>query len=480
MDFSGTTVLCVGDLMLDEFMSGDVSRISPEAPVPVLRLTESRTMLGGVGNVARNVCALGGRAVLIGLIGQDQNGDKLRDLVALTPRLVDGVVSSSLRPTTRKCRYSAVNQQVLRVDEEFTFPARPREIELLKSTIAAQICEAHAVILSDYGKGVLTREVIRFAIAEASARAIPIFIDPKSNDFSLYAGATCVTPNLGELSAACGTRLDSEQEIVAFARDLLARNNLGAILVTRSADGMTLVQANGDFRSVQARALEVFDVSGAGDTAIATFALACASGETMGTAMHVANVAAGVVVGKVGTATVGFRELIDALDGGQQPASASNGALLDATSAVALVDRWKRRGLTVGFTNGCFDILHAGHVSLLGQAHAQCNKLIVGLNSDDSVKRLKGPSRPFNMLSDRAAVLAGLRYVDAVTAFDEDTPRRLVELLRPDVLIKGADYKLEDVVGADLVQTNGGRVFLASFVHQRSTTRLINGIRNAS
>lgn len=477
MDFSNTSVLCVGDVMLDEFMSGSIDRISPEAPVPVLRLTETRTMLGGAGNVARNIAALGGNAVLVGLVGQDANVERLRQLVAMTPRLIDATVGSPLRPTTRKSRFSAVHQQVLRVDEEFTLPARPSEVELLKARIGERMSGVQAVILSDYRKGVLTPEIVRFAIAQARARDIPVFVDPKSKDFSKYRGATCITPNLAELAAAGGRPAEEEAEIVALAREFLVKAKAEAILVTRSASGMTLVQASGEVRSVQARALEVFDVSGAGDTAIATFALAYASGETMARAMEIANAAAGIVVGKLGTATVNPDELARAVDDDEDRNAGPNATLLDLGSAVALVDRWKRRGLTVGFTNGCFDILHAGHVSLLAQARAQCSRLIVGLNTDDSVRRLKGADRPLNALSDRAAVLTGMRYVDGVVAFREETPSALVELLRPDVLIKGADYRLEEVAGADVVRANGGRVVLAEFVSERSTTRLVQAIQ---
>jgi len=477
MELLDKSILCIGDLMLDRLVRGDVDRISPEAPVPVLKLRESQAGLGGVGNVAHNVVALGGRAVLIGLVGVDALAQELTSLIAAKPGIVDAKIASRSRPTTCKSRFFAAGQQVIRVDDEVVRPAAPAEANQLLREMERSIGSADAVILSDYGKGALTPEVIAFAISKAQALGIPVFVDPKGADFRRYRGATCITPNVGELAAASGRSCQTDEEIVDTAVQLLKTAEAEAILVTRSERGMTLVEKNGAVTSVQASAKEVFDVSGAGDTAIATLALCHASGASLATAMRVANAAAGVVVSKVGTAAVSRSELADALERQESFTKAVPSSLLSGRDAVAVVSRWRRFGLTCGFTNGCFDILHTGHISLLQQARGQCNRLIVGLNSDESVRRLKGPDRPVNTLENRAAALAAIRFVDAVVAFRENTPAALIELLRPDVLIKGSDYTVDEVVGADFVRANGGRVFLAEFVAQQSTTKLINKLR---
>jgi D-beta-D-heptose 7-phosphate kinase/D-beta-D-heptose 1-phosphate adenosyltransferase len=478
MDFSRTTVLCVGDVMIDRYMLGEVRRISPEAPVPVLQLNECRTMLGGAGNVARNIAALGGKVVLIGLVGNDAKGEELTGLVTDIPGIIDATVRTASRPTSCKSRVIAQRQQVIRIDDETTCSALPTEQNDLRAAIDAWIETVDAVILSDYGKGVLAPEFNAYAIDQARKRGLDVFVDPKSSDFTRYAGATCITPNLKELAAAAGSVPQTEDEIADAAHKLLAIANCDAMLVTRSEEGMMLVTAKGHVSVVPARALEVFDISGAGDTAIATFALACANGQPMPQAMRIANLAAGIVVGKTFTATVSREELAHALDEElSNPETASS--MISRQAAANLAQRWKRAGLKVGFTNGCFDVLHAGHVSLLRQARSKCDRLVVGLNTDASVKRLKGAERPLNVLEDRASVLSAVRFVDAIVSFHEDTPRALIEQIRPDVLIKGSDYSLDDVVGADIVKADGGSVFLADLVAERSTTDLISRIRRS-
>jgi len=480
VDFSRTTVLCVGDVMIDRYMLGEVRRISPEAPVPVLQLNECRTMLGGAGNVARNIAALGGKVALIGLVGTDATGEEHKGLVAGIPGIIDATVRTALRPTSCKSRVIAQRQQVIRIDEETACPALATEQNDLRAAVDAWIEMVDAVILSDYGKGVLAPEFNAYAIAQARKRGLGVFVDPKSSDFTRYAGATCITPNLKELAAAAGSLPQTEDEIAEAARKLLAIANSDAMLITRSEDGMMLVTAKGHVSVVPARALEVFDISGAGDTAIAIFALACANGQPMPEAMRIANLAAGVVVGKTFTATVSREELAHALDDELRANLETPTSMVSRQAAANLAQRWKRAGLKVGFTNGCFDVLHAGHVSLLRQARSKCDRLVVGLNSDASVKRLKGAERPLNALEDRASVLSALRFVDAIVPFHEDTPRALIEQIRPDVLIKGSDYSLDNVVGADIVQADGGSVFLADLVAERSTTGLISRIRKSA
>jgi len=471
MQFASTPILCIGDVMLDRYLYGDVERISPEAPVPVLRLRRTQTMLGGVGNVAHNIAALGGEVRLLGLIGDDEAGRTLSRLVNDIRGIHAHLITTRHRPTISKMRFLASRQQVVRADEESNAALQPEEEEALLFALKALVPQAGAIILSDYGKGTLSPQVIEMAIAEARARGISVFVDPKGEDFSRYRGASCITPNLKELAAAAHLPVGAEAEIVAAARKVLVAAEANAILVTRSEQGMTLVEADGAVHSVPARAREVFDVSGAGDTVIATLALAHVSGFALPQAMRIANAAAGVVVSKLGTATLGLAELLHELE--EQDHTDSPLALRSWAEAQAMVSRWKQQGLTVGFTNGCFDILHAGHIALLASARAECDRLVVALNSDASVRRLKGPTRPINRLEDRVAVLAAIRHVDCLVVFDEDTPLSLIRALQPDVLIKGGDYRLEEVVGADVVRAAGGRVVLCDLLADRSTSSMI-------
>ncbi|MBB2202049.1 D-glycero-beta-D-manno-heptose-7-phosphate kinase [Gluconacetobacter tumulisoli] len=482
MDFSSITVLCIGDVMLDRFVYGEMERISPEAPVPVLRLGRTREMPGGVGNVANNILSLGGRAILIGLVGRDAPGAALRTLLGARPGLTDALVDTDARPTICKTRFIAANQQVIRADEESRLPVQDAETRALIAAIDAHVDAARIVVLSDYAKGACAEPVVRHVIARARARSIPVFVDPKSRDFSRYRGAACITPNARELAQATGLPVDSDAEIEQAARAAMIQADAGAILATRSEKGMALVERTGTgpagtVQTVPARAREVFDVSGAGDTVIATLALAAASGMTLAQAMHVANAAAGVVVGKLGTATADIAEVLAELDAQDHAHVAGAPGLLSRDQAADQVARWKAQGLRVGFTNGCFDILHPGHVGLLAAARAGCDRLVVALNTDASVARLKGPDRPVNTLRDRATVMMGIRHVDAVVAFDEDTPLNLIRLLLPDVLVKGADYAPDQVVGADVVQAAGGRLLLARLEDGQSTTRTLGRIR---
>ena len=485
LDFAGVPVLCVGDIMLDRFLRGDVDRISPEAPIPVIRLRETREMLGGCGNVAHNVAALGGRAILVGLLADDDSGRTVRRLAAAIPGVVSAFVATSVRPTICKSRYMAANQQVVRADEESALPLQPEEEQALLTAITAAIKGVGAILLSDYGKAVMSPAITAHLIAMASARAIPVFVDPKSDDFAAYRGATCITPNLKELAIASRMPVGTEAEIIAAARLVLAQAGAAAILVTRSEHGMTLVEAglsSESVHSVPARAREVFDVSGAGDTVVATMALARAAGLSLVQAMHVANAAAGVVVSKLGTATASIHEVLHEMEeqdhqAGPDTAGTHLPGLRSTEAGVAMIARWKDQGLRVGLTNGCFDILHPGHVALLKAARAQCDRLVVALNTDASVSRLKGPTRPVNALHHRSQVMAALRYVDCVVAFDEPTPLELIRQLLPDVLIKGADYAEHEVVGGDVVKAAGGRVFLAQLVPGQSTTGIVDRLR---
>jgi D-beta-D-heptose 7-phosphate kinase/D-beta-D-heptose 1-phosphate adenosyltransferase len=479
MDFSKATILCLGDMMLDRFAYCETERISPEAPVPVLLLKRTWSMLGGAGNVARNIAALGGRAVLTGLVGRDPAGAEVAALIAATEGVIDRHVASAHRPTVCKTRYLAGNQQLMRIDEEATHDLDPEEAAALIDAAERAIPEVDAVILSDYGKSVLGADVIGAAIARARALAIPVYVDPKGDDFARYRGASCVTPNTRELALASRMPVATEPEIIAAATKIMADCGADAIVATRSAKGMVLVEASGAVHVEAARAREVYDVSGAGDTVIAVLALASASGYPLAQGMRLANTAAGIVVSKLGTATVELDELMLELARDVRDKEWHHAKYYSAAEVETLVRRWKSRGLSVGFTNGCFDIVHAGHVALLAAARAQCDRLIVALNSDRGVRRLKGPNRPLNGLADRSAVIAAVEAVDAVISFDAETPLDLIARLKPDVLVKGADYAIEGVVGAEEVEAAGGRVVLVDLVDGRSTTRLIDAIRTA-
>ena len=471
MDFSRATILCVGDVMLDRYVHGEVERISPEAPVPVIRIRRSYEMLGGAGNVANNVASLGGQAILVGLTGDDAQGQCAQALVQQTSGVRGELILTRHRPTICKTRFIAGNQQVVRADDESQMPLHPEEEAAIVAGVLHQISQVQAVVLSDYGKGVLGGSVIAQVIEAAKAAGVPVFVDPKTDDFSRYAGATCITPNTKELALASKMPVSTDVEVVSAARTVMVQANAVAVLATRSEKGMMLVEASGAVHSVPSRAREVFDVSGAGDTVIASLALAHAAGRTLEQAMHIANAAAGVVVSKLGTATADITEVLHEL--ANQDNDAQVPGLFSLRQLEAQVARWKAQGLVVGLTNGCFDIIHSGHISLLAAAKAQCDRLVVALNTDASVQRLKGPTRPINALANRAHVITSIRHVDCAVSFDEETPLALIRSIVPDVLIKGADYTVDQVVGGDVVQAAGGRVFLAALMPGQSTSSIV-------
>jgi D-beta-D-heptose 7-phosphate kinase/D-beta-D-heptose 1-phosphate adenosyltransferase len=463
-------VLVMGDVMLDRYVEGTVERMSPEAPIPVVRVGTERTMPGGAGNVARNIAALGAHATLVGLIGDDGAGEALRHGLAAEGVEVMLAVEAG-RPTTVKTRYLAGRQQLLRADSESSAPAAEAAAAELARLYERALAKADIVVLSDYAKGTLSDAVLRPAIERAKAAGKRIVADPKSRDAARYSGADVLTPNRQELAAAAALEGDGDEAIARAALALARRAGLGAVLVTRGEHGMTLAEAGGNVRHLPAEAREVFDVSGAGDTVVATLAAALAVGFDLLDAAALANVAAGIVVGKAGTAVVHPADLAGALHA--QAVMTTEAKVVSADSAKEWVERWRASGARIGFTNGCFDLVHPGHVALLAQARAACDRLIVGLNTDESVRRLKGAGRPIQNETARAIVLASLGAVDLVVPFAEDTPLELIRALRPDVLVKGADYRLDEVVGADIVQGYGGRVLLAKIVAGHSTTGTI-------
>lgn len=470
---AGTRVLVVGDAMLDRFISGSVDRISPEAPIPVLRVTRETVMPGGAGNVVRNLAALGVRVTFVGVCGNDPAGHEMRDAFEGDTLVNVQLINDVSRPTTIKVRYLAGNQQLMRADwEAATSAALSAETaDALVKAARDAIEECDVVVLSDYDKGVLANGRAIAIIEAAKAAGVPVVVDPKSQDFGRYRGADLITPNRKEFCSAANSDASSDIVIAEAAADLIATFDLGALLVTRSADGMSLICRDGKVTHLPAESREVFDVSGAGDTVVAVVAAMIGAGNDPADAATVANAAAGIVVAKVGTAVAYASEIVAALHHGD--ISEAEAKVLTVAEAGDRIIRWQRRGLKVGFTNGCFDLLHPGHISLLQQAKAACDRLIVGLNSDASVKGLKGEERPIQSEAARSAILASLAVVDMVVIFGEDTPRDLIAALKPDVLVKGADYKIEDVVGADLVQGWGGKVVLAELKAGFSTTKTI-------
>jgi D-beta-D-heptose 7-phosphate kinase / D-beta-D-heptose 1-phosphate adenosyltransferase len=468
--FGDARVLVLGDVMLDRYVSGNASRLSPEAPIPVLRPSARRATLGGAANVALNVATLGARAALIGVVGEDADGAELTRLLAcsgVAPHLV--VVPG--RPTTAKTRFMVGHHQLLRLDEETTEPIDDGTAAVVLRRFADALAAADVVVLSDYAKGVLSDAVLAGALAAARSAGRTVIADPKRSEFTAYRGTSVLTPN--ELEVRQATGIDAAQDAGAdhAGRRAMDQAACAAVLVTRSAKGLTLVRRDAPALHLPTRAREVADVSGAGDTLVATLAVALGAGATLPEAAMLANVTAGISVGKPGTATVSREELLGVLHLADLVATERKIAARDEAAQRAAA--WHAQGLRVGFANGCFDLIHPGHVRLLTEARARCDRLIVALNTDASVQRLKGPTRPLQSETARATVMASLAPVDMVVLFAQDTPIELIQALRPDVLVKGADYTIEQVVGADLVQSWGGTVLLVDLEAGHSTTGTI-------
>jgi D-beta-D-heptose 7-phosphate kinase/D-beta-D-heptose 1-phosphate adenosyltransferase len=468
------TVLCIGDLMLDDFVYGEVSRISPEAPAPVVAVSRSEIAIGGAGNVARNLVSLGARCIFIGVIGEDEAGRTLMSALKAEPMIEAHLVIDPSRPTTRKVRFVSehYSTHLLRADWELAKAVdAPSEKALIDYALSA-LPRVGAVVLSDYAKGVLTPRVIRAVIDAANKLKKPVVVDPKGTDFSIYRGATLITPNRAELAVATRRAAATEAEIVIAAAELAKLVESKAVLVTRSEHGMTLAVMGAEPVHVPAYPVKVRDVSGAGDTVVAVLAAMLAADAGFEPAMRAANAAAAVAVSKRGTATVSVAELRARI----LPAAslaAEEKILFDWSMLDARLGEWRRQGLSIGFTNGCFDLLHPGHIKLLTEARAACSRLVVGLNSDASVTRLKGEGRPVQAEYARAGVLAALEAVDLVVIFPQDTPLELIRRIRPKVLVKGGDYKLEDVVGREEVEAGGGEVMLIEPAPGYSTTKIV-------
>jgi D-beta-D-heptose 7-phosphate kinase/D-beta-D-heptose 1-phosphate adenosyltransferase len=464
-------VLVLGDVMLDRFVYGSVARVSPEAPIPVLEVARAVDSAGGAANVARNVAAIGASATLVGVIGDDPWAVDLKKQIASSPAIDAQLIVDFDRPTTLKTRFIADGQQMLRADREFRTPLSEDVETRLLAQFEVSLQFADVVVLSDYAKGVLSERVTTAAIKAARAAHKPVIVDPKAKDLRKYTGASVLTPNRMELQAACGFECATDELVETAARPFLDNNVCTAMVVTRGKDGMSVVGRGEATVHLRTMARQVFDVSGAGDTAVAAMSLGLAAGANIVSASTLANLAAGIVVGKLGTAVVTVSELIEQLT--PLNARAGDSKIFTLESVLKLSQTWREQGSSIAFTNGCFDLLHPGHVSLLDQAKRSADRLIVGLNADDSIRRLKGPDRPIQNEIARATVLSSLKFVDAVVIFSEDTPIELIHALEPDVLVKGADYSLDRVVGADFVTSRGGRVFLAELVEGHSTTGMV-------
>jgi D-beta-D-heptose 7-phosphate kinase / D-beta-D-heptose 1-phosphate adenosyltransferase len=471
-------LLVVGDIMLDRFVYGHVSRISPEAPAPVIETAGPVDVIGGAGNVARNVVSLGAACDIVAVVGCDEAAQAIRGGLKSYAIATSGLVEISHRVTTVKTRFVAHlhNTHLLRADTEETTPISGGVEEEIIAAANSRIDCADAVILSDYAKGVLTPHVIAAVIAAARRAGKPVIVDPKGIDYARYRGATALKPNVGELAQALGRPIANDEAAVrAAAKSLIEQIGCESVLVTRGERGMLLVSSDSEVASFEAAARRVVDVSGPGDTVVASFALALVCDAGLRNAARLANVAAGVVVGKKGTSQVTASELRGELL--SRPHFELREKIKDMDAMADCVGAWRREGLTVGFTNGCFDLVHPGHVQLLCEARSRCDRLIVGLNSDASVRRLKGAARPVQPEAARSVVLAGLAFVDAVVLFAEDTPIELIGRIRPDVLVKGADYRIDQVVGREVVESYGGRVVLVDLLPDSSTTLIIDRLK---
>ncbi len=468
--FQQARVLVVGDVMLDRYWHGKAARISPEAPVPVVKVSSREDRPGGAGNVALNAAALGAAATVIGITGNDEAGQELALRLRAAGVLCDFQHSESA-PTITKLRVISQHQQLLRVDFEQDFSAL--DVAEMQARALAVLSECHVLVLSDYSKGALADA--QTLIKAARKLNIPVIVDPKGTDFDRYSGATLITPNLNEFEAVVGS-CQNEEELVTRGQDLLKTLNLEALLITRGEHGMTLLRPHTAELHLPARAREVFDVTGAGDTVVSVLASALAAGSSLAEATALANLAAGLVVAKLGTAAISGPELRRAI---QREDGSGRGAMIAEQLLIAVEDA-RAHGETIVFTNGCFDIIHAGHVGYLAEARKLGDRLIVAINDDDSVKRLKGAGRPINPADRRMAVLAGLEAVDWVVPFTEDTPEALLRLLKPDVLVKGGDYSMDQVVGGDYVQAYGGDVRVLAFLDNCSTSAIVEKLKDTA
>lgn len=468
--------LVIGDLMLDEYLWGRTERISPEAPVAIVDISRDDLRLGGAGNVINNLATLGCQVAVIGVVGDDLDGHTLAERLTGMGIASTGIIFEPGRLTTRKTRVLAGHQQVLRIDREVRASISTASEDRLLTSACAALANCDLLLISDYLKGVLTERVTIALIAMANQLRVPVVVDPKGLNYRKYRGATLLTPNRKEAQLATGIAISDTASLEGAGKALCASLALSALLITRSEEGMSLFYSDGRHLPLPTVAREVFDVSGAGDTVLALIGVGLATGLEVAQAAQIANIGAGIVVAKLGTSTVSADELLRAaMSFEDEPQS----KIHDRVILSRLLDAERARGKRVVFTNGCFDLLHVGHVKYLQQARRLGDLLVLGLNTDTSIRRLKGPKRPLIAEEERAHILAALSCIDYVVLFDEETPYELIRLLRPEILVKGGDYAVEAVVGRDLVEGWGGRVELIDFVGGKSTSNLIEKILTA-
>jgi len=474
--FDGCNLLVAGDLMLDEYLWGDVDRISPEAPVQVVSVKNEDFALGGAGNVVNNVVALGGKVTVAGVIGTGRNGRLLLELFKKLGVDTSGIVKERGRTTTRKTRIIAANQHVLRIDRETQKDISAASLEKTSRFIEDRMPDIDGVLISDYGKGLIVERMLSRVIASAKTHKKMTIVDPKGLDFSKYSGASMLTPNKKEAGLAAGVEIVDEPSLEKAAHKILQHVDIHRLLITCGKDGMVLFERNREPFRVNAEARQVFDVSGAGDTVLAVLGLAVASGTSIHSGVTLANTAAGIVVGKVGTATVSQQELASALRSHDQGLPAK---FKDFSELSPLVQDLKKKGKRLVLTNGCFDLLHVGHIMLLSASKQMGDILFVAIDDDASVKKLKGTGRPVLKANERGRILSALDAVDYVVVFSAHELKNLIEIIRPDVLTKGSNYTSKEVFGRELVEKYGGRVELIPVTENISSTRIINDIKGS-
>jgi len=482
---SGLPVLVLGDIMLDRYLEGRVERISPEGPVPVIDIARESLRLGGAANVALNLAALGAEARLVSLTGEDEAATRLRSLLEERGIATGGLVADGDRPTTRKTRVLGSGQQICRFDEECRDPLSDGLLDELRDRALAALEGARALILSDYGKGVMDDHLVARLVTEANERDIPVVVDPKEGHFAAYRGADLVTPNAAEAGASFGLPIRSDADLETVGRGLLERLDLGALMITLGAEGIALFEADRELRRFPAKARRVFDVTGAGDTVVSVLGLALAAGIGLDDGARLANLAASITVERVGTAAprpdeIHAAALDEILEGRDIEKASAPGELIARESLGVWAETQRRSGRRIVFTNGCYDVLHFGHLALLREAARHGDLLVVGLNSDASVRRLKGEGRPVNGEAERARLLAHLSPVDAVVVFEEDTPLELIMELRPQVLLKGDEYEEGAIVGAKEIRSWGGEVIRFPMQEGFSTTSTLKKMEEHS
>ena len=470
-------VLCVGDLILDHYVHGNIDRISPEAPIPVLKADDRNyNILGGCGNVARNICSANSKCHLISIVGNDNDGLKIREIIKAIKNLTFNLIIDKNRCTTKKTRYVCENQQILRVDNEIESPiSKVLETKIIK-LLKNKINDYDVIVLSDYNKGVLTDTLIKKIIKIAQHFKKILIVDPKKKDFSVYAGATFITPNFKELKSSINTfninsKNNDDNLVIKLSKQIINKFKFKAVITTRSSDGISVVTDVGSFFHLPSEAKEVFDVSGAGDTVLAYLSTSISKGKSLESSVKISNIAAGLAVGKFGTSVVSIGEV----DNIKQIKNIK--VVTNQNLSKALKDYDSNK--IIGFTNGCFDLLHTGHISYLKSAKQKCDILILGLNSDESIRKLKGKNRPIVELKDRVEILSSFPFIDKIVIFDEVTPIKLIKRIKPNIIFKGKDYKKQDVVGFRESKKWQGRVILIDFIKNKSTTNLIERIKTS-